>query len=115
MLRPADDFADGFCLMNTNELLSRIFSLARRVPAPPPNEMPFGLETAVLAHWREASARRAGNAGLLRGMRWAALTACVVALLAVTLNKDELAAFQNRFDPETRVADSAISAGFDYE
>ena len=101
--------------MNTNELLSRIFSLARRVPAPPPDEMPFGLETAVLAHWREASAQRAGSAGLLRGMRWAALTACVVALLALTLNKDELAAFQNRFDPETRVADSAISAGFDYE
>ena len=48
-------------------------------------------------------------------MRWAALTACAVALLAATLKKDELAAFQNRFDPETRVADSAISAGFGYE
>ena len=101
--------------MNTNKLLARIFSLARSAPAPPPNEMPFGLETAVLAHWREASTQKDGNAGLLRGMRWAALTACAVALLAATLKKDELAAFQNRFDPETRVADSAISAGFDYE
>jgi hypothetical protein len=101
--------------MNTNELLTRIFSLSRSVPTPPPNDMPFGLETAVLAHWREASARTAGSAGLLRGMRWAALTACAVALLAATLEKDELAAFQNRFDPETRVADSAISVGFDYE
>ena len=77
--------------------------------------MPFGLETAVLAHWREASAERVGSAGLLRGMRWAALTACAVALLAATLSKEELNAFQNRFDPETRVADSAISVGFDYE
>ena len=101
--------------MNTNELLARIFSLSRRVPAPAPNDMPFGLETVVLAHLREVSARRAGSAGLLRGMRWAALTACAVALLAATLKKDELAAFQDRFDPETRVADSAISAGFGYE
>jgi hypothetical protein len=103
--------------MNTNDLLARIFSLARSAPPPPPppNEMPFGLETAVLAHWREASAKTDGSAGLLRGMRWAALTACAIALLAATLKKDELAAFQNRFDPETRVADSAISAGFDYE
>ena len=101
--------------MNTNELLSRIFSVARSAPTPEPNEMPFGLETAVLAHWREASAQRDGSAGLLRAMRWAALTACAVALLTATLKKDELAAFQNRFDPETRVADSAISAGFDYE
>jgi hypothetical protein len=103
--------------MNTNELLARIFSLSRSAPPPPPppNEMPFGLETAVLAHWREASARKDGSAGLLRAMRWAALTACAVALVAATLNKDELAAFQNRFDPETTVADSAISVGFDYE
>ena len=103
--------------MNTNELLARIFSLARSAPPPPPppNEMPLGLEIAVLAHWREASAQRDSNAGLLRGMRWAALTACAVALLAATLKKDELAAFQNRFDPETRVADSALSVGFDYE
>lgn len=101
--------------MNTNKLLARIFSLARSAPAPAPGEMPFGLETAVLAHWREASAQEDGSAGLVRGMRWAAVTACAVALLVATLKKDELAAFQNRFDPETRVADSAISAGFDYE
>jgi hypothetical protein len=101
--------------MNANELLSRIFSLARSAPTPAPNEMPFGLETAVLARWREASVQKDGRVTLVRGMRWAALMACAVALLAATLNKDELAAFQNRFDPETRVADSAISAGFDYE
>jgi len=101
--------------MNTNELLARIFSLSRSVPTPSPNEMPFGLETTVLAHWHAASALKEGSAGFLRGMRWAALTACAVALFAATLKKDELAAFQNRFDPETRVADSALSVGFDYE
>jgi hypothetical protein len=101
--------------MDAHQLLTRIFFLARRVPNPPPNDMPFGGETSVLAHWREASARRAAGAVLLRGLRWAALTACAVAILAATLEKDELVAFQNRFDPETRVADSAIVAGYGYE
>ncbi len=101
--------------MDAHQLLIRIFSLARRVPDVSPNEMPFGQETAVLAHWREASARRAAGAALLRGLRWAALTACAVAVLAAMLAKDELVAFQNRFDPETRVADSAIVDGYGHE
>jgi hypothetical protein len=41
--------------------------------------------------------------------------ACAVALLAGVLKSDELAAFSNRYDPETRLADSAIVAGYDYE
>jgi hypothetical protein len=52
---------------------------------------------------------------LLRGLRWAALLACAVALLVGALAGDELAAFNDRFDPETRVADSAIVAGYGYE
>ena len=102
--------------MDTNQLLARLFLLSRRAPAPAPNEMPYGLETVVLAHWREASsARRVGSPGLLRGLRWAALAACAVAALAATLEREEFAAFQNRFDPETRVAESAIVYGYDYE
>ena len=55
------------------------------------------------------------NGGLLRGLRWAAIVACAAALLAGLVQNDELSAFSNRFDPEARVADSAISAGFGYE
>ncbi len=101
--------------MNANQLLNRIFSLSRRVPDSRPNEMPFGLETAVLAHWRAASARGSASAGLLRGLRWAALVACAVAILTAVLESDQLAAFKNRSDPATRVADSALSASYGYE
>jgi hypothetical protein len=48
-------------------------------------------------------------------LRWAALVACAVALLTAALQSDELAAFNQRFDPVARVADSAIVAGYDYE
>jgi hypothetical protein len=101
--------------MNPDQLLQRMFSLTRRVPITEIPEMPYGLETAVLAHWREASAHRAQNAGLLRGLRWGALLACAVALLAGALESDELAAFSNRSDPATRIADSAITLGYGYE
>ncbi len=102
--------------MDANRLLQSLFALARRTP--PPNErleIPFGLETAVLAHWREARAQRPNNTGLLTGLRWAALFACAIALLAGALEGDELSAFNHRNDPETRVADSAIVAGYGYE
>jgi hypothetical protein len=101
--------------MNPNQLLNRIFSLSRRVPDSRPNDMPFGLETAVLAHWRTAAAPDSANAGLLRGLRWAALVACAVAVLTAVLESDQLAAFRNRSDPATRVADSALSASYGYE
>ena len=101
--------------MNAHQLLNRIFSLALRVPESRPNEMPFGLETAALAHWREASAQRAASKGLVRGLRWAALIACAVAVITAALESDQIAAFRNRFDPATRIADSAISAGYGYE
>ena len=101
--------------MNTERLLDRIIRLARRVPACPTPGPPYGLETAVLAHWREAFGHRSTNAGLLRGLRWAALAACAVALLTAAFKSDELAAFNQRFDPVARVADSAIVAGYDYE
>jgi hypothetical protein len=101
--------------MDADRLLNRLFSLSRKASTPEVPDMPFGLETVVLTHWREASARRAENAGLLRGLRLAALTACAVALLAVAMESDELMAFSDRFDPETRVADWAIAAGYGYE
>ena len=101
--------------MNTDLLLDRIFRFARRAPAPARTEPDFGLETAVLAHWREAAAPRSLNAGLLPGLRWAALAACAIALLTAALKSDELKAFQNRSDPAARVADSAIVVSYGYE
>ena len=101
--------------MNTERLLDRIFRLARRAPVPAMPEPGFGLETAVLAHWHEAVAQRSTNGGLLRGLRWAALAACAIALLTAALKSDELVAFNHRSDPVTRVADSAIVVAYGYE
>ena len=99
--------------MNPNQLLNRIFSLARRVPDSSPNDMPFGLETTILAHWREA--RRSTSVGLLRGLRWAALGACAIAAVTATVEGKQIAALRNRYDPATQIADSALSAGYGYE
>lgn len=101
--------------MNTERLLDRIFRLARRAPARPTPELAYGLETAVLAHWREAGGQRLGSAGLLRGLRWATLAAFAIALLTAALKSDELAAFNRRSDPVAQVADSAIVVGYGYE
>ncbi len=101
--------------MNTDRILNRIFRLARRAPAPASTGPAFGLETAVLAHWREAATSRSPNGGLLPGLRWAALAACAIALLTAALKSDELRAFQNRSDPVARVADSAIVVSYGYE
>lgn len=101
-------------MKNPDTFLDRIFALARRAPAPNEPEMPFGLETAIVAQWR-ARATFSANGNLLRGLRWAALLACAIALLAGAVESDQLTAFRNRFDPEARVADSAIVAGYGYE
>ena len=101
--------------MNSDQLLQRLFGLARRAPKAPVPEIPFGLETAVIAHWKTTVANRSANMGLLRAFRWAALTACGIALIASLLGRDELSAFRQRNELEARLADSAIAAGYDYE
>jgi len=102
-------------MKDRDQELQHLYSLGRRAPAREVPGMPFGMETAVLAHWRAARSQRAENGSLVRGFRWAALVACAAALLAGMMQNDELTAFSNRFDPASRVADSAITAGFGYE
>ncbi len=99
--------------MNRDQLLTRMYELARRAPAPLAAEIPLGLETAVLAHWRAGGER--STVALLPGLRWAALAACAIALLVGAVQNDELSAFRSSFDPTARVADSALASGFDYE
>lgn len=101
--------------MNTEQPLDRIIALARRAPARATTIPAYGLETVVLAHWREANTHCAADGMLLGGLRWAALAALAVALLTAVLKNDELTAFSHRSDLVTRVADSAIAAGYGYE
>lgn len=102
-------------MKNREQKLRHFFALARRAPARGVAPPAFGLETAVLAHWRAAQCAPAENGALLRGLRWAALIACAAALIAGALESDQLAAFRSRFDPETRVPDAAISVAYNYE
>ena len=101
-------------MKNPDSFLDRLFTLSQRAPAAHDPEIPFGLETAVVAHWR-AGAQASAHGNLLRGLRWAALLSCAIALLAGALENDQLTAFRSRFDPEARVADSAIVAAYGYE
>ena len=102
-------------MKSAEEFLTRIFALARRTQSPISSELPYGLETAVMAHWRRVNAARSGIGSIVQGLRWAALFACVLALIAATLESDQLSAYRNRFDPESSVADSAVVTGYGYE
>jgi hypothetical protein len=102
--------------MNPDQLLQRIFSLSRRSPlAKEKTDLPYGLETSVLAHWRDVRTHPTPNSFLLRGLGWAAIMACAIALLAGVLERDQVAALTQRDEPEVRLADSAIAVGYDYE
>jgi hypothetical protein len=94
-------------MRNSDQLLSHILSLSRQAPDPIPTDLPFGLETAVVAHWRSASQARR-KAGTLAIMRWAAAGACAIAITAAVVERDQI--ILNDREMETRVADSAVAA-----
>lgn len=94
--------------------LTRVFVMARRTSEPDPAELPFGLETAVLAHWEDFRSPQVVPNILLK-LRWAAILACAAALIGIAWERDELLQLSIRLDNETRIADSALLAGFEDE
>jgi hypothetical protein len=100
-------------MKRTDQLLDHAFTLARRARDPVPSELPFGMETAILAQWRDTSASSKIDIGTLRVFRWAAILACVVAVAGGAWKSDEIAQISQRLDPETKIIDSALIAGLD--
>jgi hypothetical protein len=100
-------------MKETEQLLDQAFALARRARDPVPSEVPFGMETAVLAHWRNLLASSKIDAGMLRVFRWGAILACAVAVAGGAWKLEEIAQISQRLDPETRIVDSALLAGLD--
>ncbi len=100
-------------MKNIEQLLRHTFALARRDPTPLPSELPFGMETAVLAEWRSSRSSSKIDINTSPVFRWAAIMACAVALLGGAWKRDELAQISRRFDPETRIVDSAFLTGLD--
>ena len=100
-------------MKGTEQLLDHAFSLARRARAPVPSELPFGMETAILAQWRDTRVSSKTDVGTLRVFRWAAILACVVAVAGGAWKSDEIAQISQRLDPETRIINSALVAGLD--
>jgi hypothetical protein len=96
-----------------DRLLDQAFALARRAQDSIPSELPFGMETAVLAQWK--SSQRSSNVDIVmvRVFRWAAILACVVAVAGGAWNCGDIAQISQRLDPETRIVDSALVAGLD--
>jgi hypothetical protein len=100
-------------MKRTEQLLDHAFTLARRARDPVPSELPFGMETAILAEWRDTCASSKTDVGTLRVFRWAAILACVVAIAGGAWKSDEIAQISQRLDPETRIINSALVAGLD--
>jgi hypothetical protein len=96
-----------------DQLLDHAFTLARRARDPVPSELPFGMETAILAEWRDTCVSSKTDVGTLRVFRWAAILACVVAIAGGAWKSDEIAQISQRLDPETRIINSALVAGLD--
>ncbi len=92
-------------------MLNEAFVLARRAHVPVPLELPFGMETAVLAQWKSSRASSKIDIGMLRVFRWAALMACVVAVAGAAWKSEDIAQISRRLDPEARIVDSALLAG----
>jgi hypothetical protein len=95
------------------QLLDLVFALARRARAPIPSELPFGMETAILAEWRSSRASSRIDIGMLRVFRWAAILACVVAVAGATWKREDIAQISQHLDPETRIVNSALLTGLD--
>jgi hypothetical protein len=95
------------------QLLDQVFSLARRARDPIPSELPFGMDTAVLAEWRSFLASSTSDIGMLRVFRWAAIMACVIAVAGATLKREDIEIISQHLDPETRIVNSALLAGLD--
>ncbi|MDB6148036.1 MAG: hypothetical protein QOI34_70 [Verrucomicrobiota bacterium] len=100
-------------MKRTEKLLDHAFALARCARDPVPSELPFGMETAVLAQWRSFLASSKIDVGMLRVFRWAALMACVVAVAGGAWKSGDIAQISQRLDPETRIVNSALLAGLD--
>jgi hypothetical protein len=100
-------------MKGTEQLLDHAFALARRARDPVPLELPFGMETAVLAQWRSSRGSSKIDVGILPVFRWAAIMACVVAVMGGAWKHEDIAEISQRLDPETRIVDSALLAGLD--
>src|SRR2546425_7693009 len=97
----------------TEQLLDHAFVLARRARDPVPSELPFGMETAVLAHWRDSRVSSKIDIGMLRVFRRVAIVACVVAVAGGVWKSEDIAQIWQRLDSETKIVNSALLAGLD--
>ena len=100
-------------MKGAEHLLDHAFALARSASQPIPSELPFGMETAVLAQWRSSRTSSKSDVGMLRVFRWAAIMACVVAVSGAAWKGEEITQISQRLDPETRIVDAALLAGLD--
>ncbi|HEY4281432.1 MAG TPA: hypothetical protein VGM62_00095 [Chthoniobacterales bacterium] len=94
-------------MKDSERLLDKALTLAQGRPDPIPAELPFGMETAILAQWRNA--RAAKFTGMIPIFRWAAMIAIVLAMLSGAWNRDVFVQIADRFNPETSIVNSTFS------
>ena len=100
-------------MKGTEQLLDHAFALARRAHDPVPPELPFGMETAILAQWKSSRRSSKIDVGMVRVFRCVAILACVIAVAGGVWKSDDIAQISQHLDPETKIVDSALLAGLD--
>ena len=101
-------------MKNSDLQLDRLLRAAAEATSDQPNEMPFGFDTRVLAHWRAGLNRDFVDVGrLLR--RVVVLSLAVLALASAGAYHELRQAddFGDSLTDEYAIADSAIGSAFD--
>jgi len=90
----------------THQQIERLLNSAARAPRPETGEVPFSLESKVLAGWRGVSAGAGHFAHvLLPLLRRAALCACLLMLLSIAFSYRSILPADN---DETSLANAAL-------
>jgi len=90
--------------------LNRLFKAAAQAPKPGPEEVPFGLETRVMAEWR-ASLRPESGDIFVAWFRRAAIGACLLAVASLAWNYHDLTNGEKGISEELAIADASMQKG----
>ena len=98
-------------MKDAHRILNKTFLLARCGGTEvQQRELPFGLQTAVLAHWRNSRLHVANGSRMLPALRWAAIIAVFLAIASGAWKWDILMSIAACSEPEVTLINSAFAS-----
>lgn len=98
-------------MKDANRFLNKAFLLARRGRTELQEcQPPFGLQTAVLAHWRDSRLQVTNSSRMLLALRWSAVVAVSLAIVSGAVKRDILMSIAAHSEPELTLIDSALNS-----